>query len=80
MEILTNNHLEIKYKEDEKSIIAWDFDDKYNLPAFYTLNKRGIKKQWEILKSEFNQNTTFDNAFWLLNNNGAKIHKWLSMD
>lgn len=80
MEILKNNHIEISYNENEKCIVGWDYDDKYNLPAFYTINKRGIQKQWETLKLQFDQNTKFDDAFWILNNSGSKIHRWCSMD
>ena len=79
-EFLNNSHVEIIFNDEEMRINGSDRDDKNNYPAFFTQNKRGIKKQWEILKSQFNKDTTFSKSFWILSDNGAKVHQWCSMD
>ena len=80
-EMLNNSHISVEFRPyGTFHISGSDHDDQNNLPAFYTQNKRGIKKQWEILKSQFNDNTTFHDVVVILHDNGAKVHSWCSMD
>jgi len=81
IEKLSNSHVSVRFEQgDTLPISGEDHDDQYNLPAFYIQNKRGAKKQWEILKSKFNKDTKFDDVCWILRDNGAKVHRWCTMD
>ena len=81
IETLNNSHVSVVFNSSKEiPIRGSDHDDKNNYPAFFTQNKRGSVKQWNILKSQFNEKTTFSEVFWILSDNGAKIHQWCSMD
>lgn len=81
VEKLSNAHVDVEFDPADSSPISGsDHDDQNNLPAFYIQNKRGAKAQWNILKSKFNENTTFNDVCATLRDNGAKLHRWCSMD
>ena len=77
---LENDYCSITYFEKDKQIAGSDLTDKYNLPCFFTRNKRSIKKAWAELKEEFNKNTKMYDAMNILNKFNMNCHSYDSMD
>lgn len=79
-ESLTNEYCSISFDEAEKSISGSDSTDSYNLPCFYTKNKRSIKKAWDDLTKKFTAKTKMYDAVHILNEYNLRCHTYCSMD
>lgn len=84
METLKNENCEITYEPNAEP--GWwffsgdDLTDTWNLPRMVSTSRRGHKKAWEAVKSEFNENTTMFKVIEILMQNGIKTHYWYAMD
>lgn len=65
---------------DSDSIDGRDLTDHYNEPAFYTKNKRSIKKGWKDLSESFNGETTMHDAITILDKYNLRCHSYCMMD
>jgi hypothetical protein len=80
MDKLLNANVKIELRENGKKIFGEDLKDHNNLPAFYNVSKRGLKKAWEALVKAFNPNMGMYDAIQVLRDNGIKCHSWCMMD
>ena len=80
MKTLKNQFTIIEYNEAEKEINGRCLKDTNNYPAFYNRNKRSIKKGWEALNKQFNNNITMYEAMTILNEYNLKCNSWCMMD
>jgi hypothetical protein len=76
--VLENAHVRIEYRD--RGISGRDKTDKFNEPAFFTKNKRGLDRQWLHLVGAFNDDTTFRAAINVIREQGAKVHDYCAMD
>ena len=75
---LGNKYCSICFEGD--SVDGRDLTDRYNEPAFYTRNKRSIKKGWKDLTESFNAETKMYDAMGILNKYNLKCHSYCMMD
>jgi len=61
-------------------ITGYDLTDEYNGTSFFTRNKRGLKKGWDQLVKEFNENTSYWEALRILDRFKLKCHSYCSVD
>lgn len=76
--VLDNGHVRIEYRD--RGISGRDKTDKFNEPAFFTKNKRGLDRQWLHLVAAFTPETTFRAAINVIREQGAKVHDYCAMD
>jgi len=82
--VLENSHVRVECDVNvDGKVIRINGDDKrdkFNLPRFFTTNKRGLDKQWAALVGVFSDETTYRGAIGGLSAAGAKVHDYCSMD
>lgn len=76
--VLKNNKCEIEFDED--GIRGIDLTDQYNLPAFFSKSKRGIKKAFEKLEQSFSDNLGMFDCIRILNAEKIRTHSYCQMD
>jgi len=54
--------------------------DPYNLPTFFTRNKRGLMAQWAALVAAFTPTMTHSQVVMTLSHAGASVHDYCAMD
>lgn len=80
MEKLQNSKCEIQFRPEKKDIFGQCFQDKWNLPAFYTESKRGLRGAWAGVKASFTDETTMEDVISLLRDHNIKTHFWCMVD
>lgn len=76
--VMSNEKCVITFSEFQ--IRGRDKTDEYNQPVFFSRSKRGLKKGWEKLKQEFNDETTMYSAMRILGEAGIKTHSYCAVD
>lgn len=79
-EIIENDKCRISFDLEKKEISGTDKEDQYNLPAFFTQSKRGLKKAAATLKVRFHPEMTMNQAILVLRNCKIKCHYYCQMD
>jgi hypothetical protein len=79
-EIIENDKCRIYIDLERKEISGTDKEDQYNLPAFFTQSKRGLKKAAETLKAKIHPQMTMNQAIQVLRDCKIKCHYYCRMD
>ena len=75
---LRNAFCSVEFRET--SIHGESLVDPYNLPTFFTRNKRGLAAQWAALSAAFTPTMTHSQVVMTLHRAGAKVHDYCAMD
>ena len=79
---LMNSKCRIVYRVDynKPDISGYDLTDHYNGTTFFTKNVRSLKKGWDQLQKEFNNETSMYEAMNVLDRFKLKCHSYCSVD
>lgn len=77
---LTNDHCYIKINASFKELVGGDLKDLNNLPTFYNITERGLKKAWHVMVEQFNDTMTMRDAMKVFTSNGIRCRSYCAMD